>query len=277
MLTRVDVQSETPFYLNVRDASPTDSIIVDSITGLDPPDLDLFLGEYARDGGFYSGRRVGPRNVVFNLVLNPNFSLGETVSGLRSMLYRAFIDPYLDDDMLQILLHDDSQPVRYVSGLAEKIETPIFAKETDVQISMMCPNPYILDYNAKSILNGSKSVEFVYTGTAETGFEIRMSLTSATNVLNLTMNGESTFKLNYPFLAGDTVVANSVRGQRKIYLQRGSTTSSIYYAQDPKSKWLDIHAPTNLLEVYGALDTDGNPIDVADISEINFRPTYWGV
>ena len=50
MLTRVDVQSENPFYLQIRDARPSDSIHVAKIEGLGPPDIDIQMGDYARDG-----------------------------------------------------------------------------------------------------------------------------------------------------------------------------------------------------------------------------------
>src|SRR5688500_12071057 len=116
MLTSVDVQSENPFVLEIRNAMPTDSVIVEKIEGLGPPDVDLFMGDYARDGGYYSGRRVPPRNVTFTLRVNPNYKVNESVSGLRNMLYKAFMDPFTNTDGLSFILHDDELPDRFVQG-----------------------------------------------------------------------------------------------------------------------------------------------------------------
>lgn len=107
MLTRIDVDSENPFYIPILGAAPKDSLMVRTITGLNPPDKDLFIGDYARDGGSYQGRRVGQRNVVMILDINPNPALGETVSGWRELLYKAFDDPLPDADSVQLTLKDD--------------------------------------------------------------------------------------------------------------------------------------------------------------------------
>jgi hypothetical protein len=275
MLTRVDVQSENPFVLNIRDARPTDSIIVESIEGLGPPDIDLFMGDYVRDGGFYSGRRVPPRDVTFMLRYNPNYEQGESVSGLRNMLYKAFLDPFPTADNTNFILHDDEVADRYISGYTSKFEGDLFSDETIAQIAVQCPNPYLLDVAPTVIPAAGPSLPFQYFGSAETGLTIIATVTSSTPTLTLNLNGD-VMVLTYAFQVGDKVTINTVRGFRSIQLLRTvvgvPTTFDVLYALT-SSGWLALHGLTNVLTVYGASVGD----NVANLSSINFSSQYWGV
>lgn len=277
MLTRVDVQSENPFFLNIRDARPTDSIIVAKIEGLDPPDIDLFMGDYARDGGYYGGRRVPPRDVTYTLEYNPNYKLNETVSGLRQMLYKAFLDPFADKKNVDIILHDDEVVDRYYTGYTSKFDGDIFSDDTTAQIVMRCPNPYIMDRDISAILGLGPTLPFEYAGTAETGVIIDATMTAASTWLQLELGGR-VMVLNYGFQLGDKVYINTIRGQRRIQVTRTvagvTTTTDILFAlvSSPTS-WLDIHSEANELKSYGATDST----IVATISKLQFRAQYWGV
>jgi hypothetical protein len=306
MLSRVvvnahqpNLQSEFELTLELENARPDDSIIVDKIDGLDPPDIDLYLGDYARDGGYYSGRRVGKRNPVFHLTLNPNYAEDETVSDLREALYRAFIDPRAAGDDVRVDLIDDRKPPRYFSGFTEKIESPIFAKETELVVSMVCPNPYIFNVEESELNVNGVTIPFLYEGTAETGVEAKFVITSNTSVLTIVVNGGLPMVLNYSFLKDDIVYINTRRGERKIQLTRGvqgnpasisstglisgGVTSSILYALSQDSRWLELHrVPPNpatnplgqsLMSAYGYSPTN----TIANIKQIKSRGAWWGI
>ena len=280
MLTRVDVQSENPFFLQIRDARPTDSIIVEKIEGLGPPDIDLFLGEYARDGGFYSGRRTPAREVKFTLVYNPNFAAGETVSGLRRMLHKSFLDPQTATDGVLFYLHDDELPDRYIQGFTSKFEDEVFSEETLAMITVMCPNPHILDLGITNQNVGGPTTNFDYAGTADTGFTTVIDVTVNTSTIYLDLSG-SRLRLTHAFLAGDTVTVNTLQGSRSITLRRtvgGSTTTvNILYAKvaSSTSSWISISGSrtNNSLRVYGATSSN----IVADIRSFSYIARYWGV
>lgn len=272
MLTRVDVQSENPFYLKIRDARPTDSIILEKIEGLDPPAIDLFMGDYARDGGFYSGRRVPPRNIVLTLRLNPNYKNDESVSGLRQLLYKAFIDPFDGADTVNLILHDDELADRYISGNVEKFETDVFSDEAVVTISMMCPNPYILDLVSTSLVGSGPQITFDYEGTAETGFILDVNITASTSYLQLDLN-DRIMGLNYAFSSGDVVHINTVRGARQIQVTAGGITTNILYTLAAGGTWLEIHKPSNVLKVYG----ESAGALVGNVGTLVFRSAHWGV
>jgi phage-related protein len=272
MLTSVDVQSENPFVLEIRDAKPTDSIIVEKIEGLGPPDVDLFMGDYARDGGSYSGRRVPPRNVTFTLRINPNYKENESVSGLRDMLYKAFMDPFTDADSLPFILHDDELPDRFIEAHTEKFDTDIFSGETLATIAMRCPNPYILDVEWTSLAASGSSLPFQYDGNAGAGIQLEVEFTTSSSITTIELNGKKLF-LNYPFLTDDVLFIDTRRGYRKIQVTRGSETTDILYALDPDSVWLELHSLANLIKLYGEVTTDipGN------FTDVTFRTAYWGI
>lgn len=302
MLSRVVVQSENPLYLELENARPDDSIIVDKIDGLDPPDIDLFLGDYARDGGYYNGRRVAKRNPVFYLTINPKHSENETVSDIRERLYRAFIDPRAAGDDVRIDLFDDVKPPRYISGYSEKIESPIFAKETELTVSMVCPNPYIYNVDETIVNSNGPTVPFEYAGSAETGFEILGQFTGATNIMNLTKSvfgsvfNSQALSLTYPpgFLSGDVIYINTRRGERAVRMYRGATITNLnaptmtdvisdgteynlLYALSPTSEWLDLHRPpatsTNPNSQLRLQAVTAN----LNIKQIRSRGAWWGI
>lgn len=278
MLTRVDVQSENPFYFNIAEASPRDSIIITKIEGLDPPAVDLYMGEYARDGGFYTGRRVARRNPVLYFLLNPQYDKGETVSGLRELVYKAFLDPRPDDDELSLVLHDTEKPLRKVTGHVEKIETDIFSKDgRDIQVSMLCANPYILNLEPTEVNTSGPVALFEYPGSAETGFEMDLSMTVSSDELFVRVNSDKVFALDYPFQAGDRVLINSNRGEERIQRIRGTNTQDILYAMTANSSWPQLHSSFNSVRVYGTPVMSSDTPAVANINSLKFQATYWGV
>ena len=278
----------------------TESLLLREATGLNPPAIDLFIGEYARDGGFYGGRRVGQRNVVLTIDLNPNPALGESTQGLRELLYRIFIDPAVQADSLQLLLHDEDDGVRSLYGYVDTFETELFTTETVAQISIVCPDPYIVDAVETELRSTSGTwlvVPFTYAGTAETGLETEIYMSSDHGKLNINNNG-FVMSLTHPFLINDVIYVNTKRGERQIRLatltnvnamrtanprlttkqiweklvEAGQTTS-LLSKLSLTSPWLELHDPNNKLRVYGNTFTDS----VAGIKSLTFRPTYWGV
>lgn len=227
MITRVDVMSENAFYIPILGVTPKDSILIRKITGLNPPDRNLFIGEYARDGGTYQGNRVGNRNIVITMDLNPNPALGETVSGMRKMLYKAFMDPQPNADHLKFVFYDEDNNELYTVGYAEKFETDIFDVETLCQVSLICPDPFLRDNEETLLTNdgGWLTVPFDYDGSAETGFEAYIMVTSATSDLRLEVNGIEMI-LDRSFVAGDSIYISTNRGSRAITLAFASDLGS---------------------------------------------------
>lgn len=241
MLTQIDVMSDDLIELPILGVTPKSSLLIQKVTGLNPPDRSLFIGDYSQDGGIYQGRRVGSRNVVFTINLNPNPALGETVASLRQSLYKAFIDPQVDGDYLKLVLHDDADLERYLVGYCEKFESEIFDSETMCQVSMICPDPYLRN-NEDTILiqpTGWVSFPYTYDGTAETGFIVRIYVTTPTNEITLHNNGKS-MQLTNPdgYGADDVIIINTIRGQRSISLTKAADLGATPYEFDPPTSYV---------------------------------------
>lgn len=283
MLTQVDIvqgdgTDTVVKSLPVLGATPKTSLLVRKITGLDAPDATLFIGEYSRDGGTYTGRRVGRRNPVFTLELNPNPANGETIDGLRKEIYKAFMDPLVDADHVKINLIDDLNNVQYLVGYTEKIETDIFSTDQFVQVSMICPDPYLRD-NAETVHTadpGWTSFPYTYTGTAEAGFTATIVITTETDILTLENNGRK-MVLTHPtgtFGVDDIITINTRPGEYSITLDDGALPEySILSYLDPNAPWLALHAQDNTMKVYGTIETDY----IAAVIDLRYTQTYWGI
>lgn len=277
MLTKVGIEFEgNELIIPILDATTKDSLLIRKITGLNPPDPNLFIGDYSRDGGIYQGRRVGNRNVVMTMDLNPNPALGETVSGLRETLYKTFMDPLVEADYVKMNFYDELDESRYAVGYAEKFETDIFSDDTGVMVSMICPDPY-LRADAETVLtnpNGWSTVPFSYVGSAETGFMVSIYIDTATSALTLENNGR-TMVIERGFSVGEVVTLNTIRGSRSLTVTSppSSTPNSIVSNLSPLSPWLELHSQANTMKVYGATPTDL----FASIRELRYTSSYWGI
>lgn len=277
MLSQIDVVCDNPFYMSVLGARPRDSLILEKVTGLGPPDKNIHVGDYSRDGGVYGGRRVVTRNPVLTIRINPNHSLGETVDGWRDILYRAFNDPLVTGDDVTLILKDDIKPDRMLTGYCEKWNGELFEKDTVVEISMICPDPYIRDVEETVVeptagITGWQTVPFTYSGTAEAGFEVEILVQTTTSTLTLDNNGQM-MVLSYPsFLTDDVVYINTKPGERRITLTRGGEVFDIYYTLYSESPWLSLHSQMNTLQVYGASETN----IVASVTSLRYTQLWWG-
>lgn len=301
MLTQIVVDSENPFTLKILGVSPKDSLFVRTVDGLNPPDINLFIGDYARDGGLYQGRRVGTRNVVFTIDLNPNPALGETVQSLRELLYKAFIDPQLGADYLHITFIDDMGNSRYIVGYVEKFEGGIFEADASVQISIVCPDPYIRDLTMTE-MNATgggwlTTPPITYNGSAETGFETELYVPSDVPSLMLEVNGKL-MVLNGTIEGGTVIYINTNAGSSDILSAATSDvtdrsamslhnrwhdltngliplglTGSKLALLTPASRWEQMHLVNNVLRI-GTTAIGTGP---ATINSLAFINSYWGV
>ena len=271
MLSQIVVEGENPLTIPVAGATPKSSLLIRKITGLNPADLDLFLGEYARDGGVYQGRRTGFRNIVMTLDLNPNPALGESVSSLRETLYKAFMNPTTFADYVKINFHRSESDVRYIVGYVEKFETELFDVETSAQISMICPDPYFrAEYPSVEAPGEATSTLYpTYNGTAPVGFEMDILINSAISSLQIDNNYQASLpnvgrmNITRNFTPGEVVNLVTIRGERSLKISGSSILSGL----SSTSQWLDLHPQGNELTVSTG----------AFIQELRYREAYWGI
>lgn len=284
MLSTIKVVADETITLEVAAAHPGYSYLLKGVSGLNPTDLDLFMGDYARDGGIYSGRRANRRAVGLAITPNPQFSQGETVSDLRRKLQRVFMEPNLRGDAVTLEFYDDvSLDVLTIKGYAEKFENEVFSQDPTVNVSLLCPDPYIKK-SQPTVFDGPLWVEnsFPYSGTANSGFKLKVEITSDTDTLTLGVDDEldptNIFQLNLSslggFLVGDIVDIDTNYGHRSVNIIRGGITASIFSGLTNSSKWVQLHSENVKLRLGAATPNDQV---VAGGLEFSYVATYWGI
>ena len=271
MLQQVILQTASPMVLNIDDVDPDEILIITSISGLSGAKADLFTGDYARDGGYYQGRRAQRLNPVFHFKLNPDYINDIDVSDIRDLLYQMFMEPMPKQDGVHIRLLDDHKPERYVIGYTETIETESFSKDQTAQVSLITVDPYIrssvlVDQSNPSGWNDIPHL--IYDGGAATGLEVTLKVLAVTSQVVVDLNGDK-MTLSRSFAVNDVIYINTIQGSRAIKVNN----IDIMAALTPASTWLQLNERDNHLKSYGTAAADGR----ATITRYTFRPAWWGI
>lgn len=140
MLTTVSVvPPEGAFWpvLSIPVLAPDSSgVFIQNVKGLEPVTADITTNTYNElDGDFYVGSRVGERNIVLSLVMEPGRD--SSVSDIRKNLYG-----YFTPQMNIVLQFDftDRDPVK-IEGYVESFEGDRFSQEPNADVSIICPKP----------------------------------------------------------------------------------------------------------------------------------------
>lgn len=270
MLTEAIIQTSTPTSLKIEDADPDEILILESISNLSSVKVTQFMGDFAREGSYYQGRRAEKRNPVINLKLNPNYAEDISVSDIRELIYRMFMEPQRDSDAVQVLLKDDKKPDRYFIGYTEVIDTDAWAKEQKVSVSLLTTDAYLRSADVVSATNeaGWFSSPLLYGGSADTGLEFTVKTLLATDVVKV-QNGPDLMVFDGPFAAGDILSVNTQQGTRAV-LHNGEDSMS---AMTAASVWIQIKEQGNLLKAYGAAEGDGKAV----LTSYSYRAAWWGI
>lgn len=271
MLKQVILQADVPRTLNIDQVSPDEEVIVKSISGLDPADVNLFRGEFAQAGGYYQGRRVGERNVVFNLKLNPDYAADREVSDIREDLYSTFYDPSATSDGVTMVFKDDRKPDRMLIGYTEKAPADLFSRETSMAPSLICVDPFFRSVNPVSFVDavGLTTAPIDYAGSVQTGFQMQIKVKQAgvTQVV-IEMNGK-TMTLIKNFALNDIIDINTKMNSR--WIRQNGT--DVMATLTPTSTWLRLRRGLNTVKVYGNAVNDGK----AAMMNYSYYDAWWGI
>ena len=257
MLQMVEVWTAQGSLLSLPLDDISDGIIVSSIDGLDPVKATLVSSSFARqDGEQYQSARREARNITVKLELEPDF-ITESVRDVRSRLYEFF----MPKSMVTLRFHTSIGLDVEIQGVVESMETPMFTKDPEVDISIMCFDP---DFKSLEpvVFNGvstSSTLESVlpYSGTVETGFELTLNVNRTMSEFTLYHRPPDgtirSMEFTAALVAGDVVTISTVSGAKGAILNRaGAATavSSILYAISPQSNWIELSPGENRVRLY---------------------------
>lgn len=149
----------------------TAQVQVRNVQGLEPVKANVNTSALGSiDGESYSGSSVGKRNIILTLGLNPDW-VDQTFSSLRQLLYAHF----MPKQQIRLMFETDELPDCEIFGYVEGFEQDKFAKDPEVQISIICPKPDFVAV-AETVLTGPivNSVIVNNPGTVPSGFNLTL-------------------------------------------------------------------------------------------------------
>lgn len=251
------------------------------VEGLEPPKATLSTNAVAgMDGQKFKSSKLEMRNLVLTIKINGDIETN------RIHLYNYFGT----GKWCKIYYSNESRNV-FIEGYVETIECPLFTMNQQMQISIVCPDPYFKSMQiiyadiSKVFANfefpfeiEAEGIEFSSTdmgritsilnnGESETGLII--TITALDHLLNpaITIYNVDTgeyLKLYMSVDEGDVIVINTNKGSKSIKRIRNGVTSNIINNLDGASTWLQLKTGLNKFTYSTAYDND-------DLLKIEFQ------
>lgn len=235
-----------------------------SITGLNPPSAQINTTTIVGlDGAVFNSSKLQTRNLVLTVKINGN------VEQNRLLLYSYF----KTKDWCKFYYTNESLDVS-IEGYVESVECDLFSNSEMAQISILCPYPYfkslseILTDSSKSIpqfyfpfsinigepvvistLDESSGIAVYNSSESETGVTVQINILDACNsieIKNITTGDD--FEINFSFLANDTIIINTNKGQKSIKLIRAGVITNIFAALQQGSVFFQLAPGVNNFE-----------------------------
>lgn len=197
---------------------------ITNVTGLTPaPAVISSTVMGSLDGEKFNVSRVDKRNIVITL------RILKDVENSRIALYR-----YFKVKQKLRLYYKNSHRDVYIDGYVESFESDLFTVSQQVQISIICPQPYFLvperlagqitGIYETDITDPSESVALANNGDVDTGLIIKISTTEvATNPKIYNLDTGEAFEISTILNTNETIYINTNPGEKKITLIRNGT------------------------------------------------------
>lgn len=261
MLTVVEVRNIAGTLLSLQLDDVTDGFVLKNIDGLDPVKATLITSDYAQqDGGVFHAAHNGMRNIVFTIGLEPQNPFSSTVRDLRTQLYSFFM-PKSEVDLRFV---DSGGLTVKILGRVESFETPLFAAESSVKVSVLCFDPDFQELTSDTVTGDTVSdtteTLVTYDGTVETGIIFVLNVDRTEDAFTIYHRAPSGVITSMDFagslLADDVLTINTITGTKGAVLTRTAVNSSVLYGISAQSTWLELQPGENYIRVYAT----GDPI-----------------
>lgn len=244
-----------------------------NIKGLNPPKANIFTHEIANmDGEKFKSSKLEMRNIVITVKINGN------VEENRVHLYEYF----RTGQWCKLYYSNDSRNV-YIEGYCENMEMDLFVINQEMQISIVCPDPYLKSMRfiyadiSKTIGNfefpfdiEEEGIEFTIFdnlrittltngGEVETGIKITLTAINDDVSVPIIYNSDTMeyMKLNTTIAEGEVVVINTQKGSKSIKKIANGLETNIINSLDDGSTWLQMKVGINRF-TYSTSSNDGN-------------------
>jgi hypothetical protein len=290
-LTSVEIHpdgSSNTLVLSFRDPDSIEPYNVKDIKGLDADDIiPQFIGS---PGGSPSyNLRQGSRIIVLKMGLNPNYSLGQSVSDIRDAVYKMIASSR--KGKVQIQFRDAHSIVAVISGYIAKFESERFTRLQEVQLTVLCdttmltaPEPVkvdvaYLDPRNTFIIDDLSTAPHGFTFTLYFNTDLdSLTIRDPNDIWNFTIAPKPTLPGEVSREADEVLQTGFTRydslfysneDEKQLYLIRGTTRQPLADLVEPGSTWPIIFPGENHFTF--------NDYDAVSWTAVSYRPTYWGV
>ena len=232
-----------------------------NIEGLNPPKADIYTKAVASlDGGKFKSSKLQMRNIVLTIKIN-----GDAEAN-RLHLYEYF----RTGAWCKVYYSNGSRNV-YIEGYCETIECPLFTVKQQMQISIVCPNPYLKSIRtiyadiSKSFgdfefpfeieeegiefsrYDSGREVTILNNGEIDNGIEITLTAVSGAVVNPIIYNSHTYdyLKLNLTLAEGDIIVINTNRGNKSVKKILNAIETNMINYLESGSTWLQLKVGSN--------------------------------
>lgn len=198
---------------------------IKNIDGLGPVDAVLAMSNFADyDGAIHHGARLAQRNIVITLGYSPNYVSGRDVGTLRKQAYLWF----RPKSSIRLYVNDSDRERVYTHGYVEKVEPVLFSKDPEIQISIVCEDPYFASVTSITRNESANdNIDLSDYGDAPTPFTL--NITPAVNFSRIDIrNGvDPNIIIAYPFAANDLIRVSVTPGSKFASVTRAGVTTTL--------------------------------------------------
>lgn len=234
---------------------------ITSITGLGPPDAAINttnVGSF--DGERFNSSKLGMRNIVMTIAILGNIETN------RIALYSVF----KSKEWIKFNYKNGLRDV-YIEGYVESAPIDLFSQNQEVQVSILCPDPYFK--NAEEIIEDMNLIINMFyfpfaiedTGTTFSKYDevlekiivnngdvakgMTIHLQATGEVVNPKIFNRDTrefFGLNITMQEGDEITISTVKGAKTVYLLRNGVETNIFNSIMKNISWLQLEPGDNV-------------------------------
>jgi hypothetical protein len=270
MLTTIELIKKDGGVLTLPIYDPTNFAVMD-IQGLDPVKANIVTSNFSQmDGVQHEASRREMRNISFKFRILTSAG-GVDVQELRKQLY-AYLLPKSDIKMRFVIngggtgsssSSSTGVPESFlIDGQVESFDAPMFVKEPEATISILCFDPDFYS-EIESTFSGTSvgtsvldNYTIFYNGNIDTGFLFTMTANGPTNSFTIENTEASGSVKTMSFSdstgllqTGDIIKVSTIPGNKYVTRTRSGTETSILWALDRASDWIKLYPETNLVRV----------------------------
>ena len=241
--------------------------ILTNVDGVTPTGANINTSEIAtKDGSVFNSARITNRNIVLTILPIGN------VENNRVALYT-----YFKVKQKVTLYFTTATRAVFIQGYVESMETDLYSKQEEMQISIICPDPYLKDVNESvtDFAQSESSLQCTVNNVSDVPIGLVAEFAFDGTIENIALVNEFTMDaiiINRTFNQYQKLVIDTRQGEKGIYLLQGLTETNLINYMDLNSKFIQVNPGFTPLTV---TINAGNLGDIT--ANVKLQPIYEGV